>query len=77
MGSSTLKGDIQHFEGKLGGGFKHVCHFLSFSPLLGEMIQFDLRICLKWVVQPSTDGPPNPWVYIFTVGCIDETKTVS
>ena len=31
----------------LGGGFKD----FSFLPL-GEMIQFDLRIFFKWVVQP-------------------------
>ena len=28
--------------------------FLEFSPLLREMIQFDLRIFFKWVVQPPT-----------------------
>ena len=37
-------------KGYLGGGFKD---FL-FSPLPGEMIQFDLRIFFKWVVQPPT-----------------------
>ena len=35
----------------LGGGFKH----FSFSPLLGEMIQFDEHI-FKWVAQPATSG---------------------
>ena len=29
----------------LGGSFK----YLLFSPLLGEMIHFDLRIFFKWV----------------------------
>ena len=33
-----------------GGGFKYVL----FSPLLGEMIQFDFRIFLRWAVQPPT-----------------------
>ena len=33
----------------LGGGFKYVL----FSPLLGEMIQFD-ELVFKWVAQPST-----------------------
>ena len=35
----------------LAGGFKH---FL-FSPLLGEMIQFDLRIFFRWVGEPTTN----------------------
>ncbi len=35
---------------KLTGGFKH---FL-FSPLPGEMIQFDWLIFFNWVVQPPT-----------------------
>ena len=28
--------------------------FLIFTPIPGEMIQFDLRIFFKWMVQPST-----------------------
>ena len=28
--------------------------FLEFSSLFGEMIQFDLRIFFRWVVQPPT-----------------------
>ena len=34
----------------MGGGFKYVL----FSPLLGEMIQFDYIIFLRWAVQPPT-----------------------
>ena len=35
---------------KLGGGFEHVL----FSPyFLCELIQFDVHIFLKWVVQPT------------------------
>ena len=41
---------VRHFRwarrrSNLGGGFKHVL----FSPLFGEMIQFDLRIFFRWV----------------------------
>ena len=36
----------QKYDSKsLGGGFKHVL----FSPLIGEMIQFDEHIFFKWV----------------------------
>ena len=40
------------FYGKLGGGFKHFC-FCHPEPW-GFMIQFDLRIFLRWVVRCST-----------------------
>ena len=45
---------VQHHLGdyNLGaGGFKH---FFIFTPKIVEMIQFDLRIFFKWVVQPPT-----------------------
>ena len=35
---------------ELGGGFR----YFLFSPLFGEMIQFDYIIFCKWVVQPPT-----------------------
>ena len=38
----------------LGGSFKY---FLIFNRKLGEMIQFDLRIFFKWMVQPPTSIP--------------------
>ena len=37
----------------LGGCF----NYFLFSSLLGETIQFDLRICFRWVVQPSRRLP--------------------
>ena len=31
-----------------------VSNLVICSPLPGEMIQFDVRICFKWVIQPPT-----------------------
>ena len=43
----------------LGGGFKHFCFF---TPIFGEMIQFDLRIFFSnGLVQPQ---PPTGYIHI-------------
>ena len=43
--------NINQFQIWLGGGFNCFC---IFTPIPGEMVQFDDRIFFKWVVQPST-----------------------
>ena len=40
----------------VGDGFND---FLIFTPILREMIQFDLRIFFRWVVQ----APENHWIF--------------
>ena len=48
----------------LGGGLIQSFFFI-FSPKMGEMIQFDLRIFFKWVIQPqcvlSRHSPFTTW----------------
>ena len=39
----------------LGGGFKYV---FMFTPKIGEIIQFDLRIFLKWVGEKTPTSFP-------------------
>ena len=50
-------------ESSLGDGFKHVL----FSPLFGEMIQFDEHILFNWVVQPPTSS-------LFDIPCVSSPK---
>ena len=57
-------GSMMMYDVLGGGGFK----YSLFSPLLEEMIQFDLRMCFKWVGSTTTWCSRQTFVFSIAVG---------